>query len=100
VPVVALSQLSRAVEKRGGEKRPQLSDLRESGNIEQDADVVMFLYRPEYYGITEDDVGRDTQGFAEIIVSKQRNGPTGNVPLRFIKEYARFENYTNQPELA
>ena len=93
VPVIALSQLSRAVEQRGGNKRPQLSDLRESGSIEQDADVVCFLYRPEYYGIqTDEETGQSTAGIAELIIGKQRNGPTGNVRLQFIKEYARFEN--------
>lgn len=93
VPVIALSQLSRAVEQRGGNKRPQLSDLRESGSIEQDADVVCFLYRPEYYGIqTDDETGQSTAGIAELIIGKQRNGPTGSARLQFIKEYARFEN--------
>jgi len=94
VPVVALSQLSRAVEQRGGDKRPQLSDLRESGSIEQDADVVLFLYRPEYYGITTTPEGQSTTGLAEIIIGKQRNGPTGAVQLYFVKDYARFENLT------
>lgn len=92
VPVIALSQLSRAVEQRGGDKRPQLSDLRESGSIEQDADLVIFLYRPEYYGITTTSEGRSTEGLAEAIIAKQRNGPTGTSTMRFIKEYARFEN--------
>ncbi len=92
VPVIGLSQLSRAVEQRGGDKRPQLSDLRESGSIEQDADVVCFLYRPEYYKITTDDEGNSTEGVAELIVGKQRNGPVGTVSLQFIKQYARFEN--------
>lgn len=95
VPVIALSQLSRQVEQRGRDKRPQLSDLRESGSIEQDADVVCFLYRPEYYGITTDEEGRSTQGIAEVIIGKQRNGPVGSVPLHFVKEYARFENLTS-----
>ena len=95
VPVVALSQLSRAVEQRGGDKRPQLSDLRESGSIEQDADVVCFLYRPEYYGIKTTPEGRSTKGLSEIIIGKQRNGPTGSVRLHFVEDYARFENYTS-----
>ena len=94
VPVVALSQLSRAVEQRGGDKRPQLSDLRESGSIEQDADVVCFLYRPEYYGIKTTPEGRSTKGLSEVIIGKQRNGPTGSVRLHFVEDYARFENYT------
>lgn len=95
VPVIALSQLSRAVEQRGRDKRPQLSDLRESGSIEQDADVVCFLYRPEYYGILTNDEGQSTMGIAEVIIGKQRNGPVGVVPLHFVKEYARFENLTS-----
>lgn len=91
VPVVALSQLSRQVENRGGDKRPQLSDLRESGSIEQDADVVCFLYRPEYYGITTTAEGESTNGLAELIIGKQRNGPVGTTRMYFVKEYARFE---------
>lgn len=91
IPVIALAQLNRAVEARQ-DKRPQLSDLRESGSIEQDADVVMFLNRPEYYGIETDKDGNSNQGVAEVIIGKQRNGPVGEVRLRFIKEYARFEN--------
>lgn len=94
VPVVALSQLSRAVETRGGDKRPQLSDLRESGSIEQDADVVCFLYRPEYYGIKTTPEGNSTEGLAEVIIGKQRNGPVGTKELYFVKQYARFENLT------
>lgn len=90
VPVIALSQLSRAVETRGGDKRPQLSDLRESGAIEQDADMVMFLYRPEYYGITEDEDGASTAGVGEIIIAKHRNGSLDNVKLRFIGKYTKF----------
>ncbi len=95
VPVIALSQLSRAVEQRGGDKRPQLSDLRESGSIEQDADVVMFLYRPEYYGITTTAEGQSTAGLAEVIIGKQRNGPVGSKMQYFVKDYARFENITS-----
>lgn len=95
VPVIALSQLSRAVEQRGGDKRPQLSDLRESGSIEQDADIVMFLYRPEYYGITTTAEGQSTAGIAEVIIGKQRNGPVGSKMLYFVKDYARFENLTS-----
>ncbi|MEK6565114.1 MAG: replicative DNA helicase, partial [Bacteroidota bacterium] len=91
VPVVALSQLNRAVEARS-DKRPALSDLRESGAIEQDADVVMFVHRPEMFGIMEED-GQPTEGLAHIIVGKQRNGPTDTVKLSFIKQYARFEGY-------
>jgi replicative DNA helicase len=88
IPVVALSQLSRAVETRGGDRRPQLSDLRESGALEQDADVVLFMYREEYYNKEKPDV----QGRAEVIIGKQRNGPVGMVPLMFHSEYARFDN--------
>ena len=95
VPVLALSQLSREVERRGGERRPHLADLRESGAIEQDADMVMFVYRPEMYEINTIDIygkKENSEGIAEIIVSKHRNGPTGSVFLSFIKDYARFEN--------
>ncbi len=92
LPVVAVSQLSRKVEDRGGEKRPMLADLRESGAIEQDADVVMFVYRPEFYGIEKFRDGNPSQGVAEIIISKHRNGPTGDLRLTFLKDYARFEN--------
>jgi len=92
IPVVALSQLNRAVEARG-DKRPVLADLRESGAIEQDADVVLFVHRPEAYGIQEEG-GKATEGLAEIMIGKQRNGPIGNVELSFIKQYARFENLT------
>ena len=95
VAVIALSQLSRAVETRGGSKRPQLSDLRESGSIEQDADMVLFLYRPEYYGITEDESGNTTQGLTEIIIAKHRNGSLDNVHLQFIGQYTKFLDYDN-----
>jgi len=94
VCVIALSQLSRAVESRGGDKRPVLSDLRESGSIEQDADIVMFLYRPEYYGFETDDEGNSTLGKAELIIAKQRNGPTGNVDMQFIGKYGKFGDWT------
>ena len=90
VPILALSQLSRNVENRGGSKRPQLSDLRESGAIEQDADVVAFIHRPEYYGLTTDENNMSTAGMAEIIIAKHRNGEVTDVPLRFIKEQAKF----------
>jgi replicative DNA helicase len=95
IPVVGISQLSRMVEQRGGDKRPQLADLRESGAIEQDADVVMFVYRPEFYlsrDERDDPKHADKLGRAEIILSKQRNGPTGSVSLSFRKELARFGN--------
>jgi replicative DNA helicase len=90
IPVIALSQLSRAVETRGGDKRPQLSDLRESGSIEQDADMVMFLYRPEYYGFNEDESGASLMGVGEVIIAKHRNGSLENVKLRFIGRYTKF----------
>jgi replicative DNA helicase len=92
VPVIALSQLSRAVEVRGGRRRPILSDLRESGAIEQDADVVLFLYRPELYDLKDEKTGESLEGVGEVIIGKQRNGPVGTVRLTFIKEYAKFEN--------
>ncbi|MDD2279467.1 MAG: replicative DNA helicase [Bacteroidales bacterium] len=90
VPIIALSQLNRSVETRGGNKRPQLSDLRESGAIEQDADMVIFIHRPEYYGFMEDEDGNSLIGLAEIIVSKHRNGATGDIKLRFRKEQTKF----------
>lgn len=90
VPIIALSQLSRATETRGGSKRPQLSDLRESGAIEQDADIVAFIHRPEYYGLKVDEDNQSTEGMAEIIIAKHRNGSVEDVRLRFIKEQARF----------
>ena len=99
VPVIALSQLNRAVEARS-DKRPVLADLRESGAIEQDADVVIFVHRPEMFGIEKDDDGDPTEGMAELILGKQRNGPTGKVKLAFVKQYARFENLTRIREEA
>ncbi|MGM0381632.1 MAG: replicative DNA helicase [bacterium] len=93
IPVLALTQLNRQVEHRGGDKRPQLADLRGSGAIEQDADVVGFVYRPFIYTKKEED-----KGYAEVILGKQRNGPTGSVPLSFIDEYMRFENMKKEPE--
>ncbi len=92
IPVIALSQLSRAVETRGGDKRPQLSDLRESGSIEQDADMVMFLYRPEYYGMTQDENGMPLQGIGEVIIAKNRHGKLENVQLKFIGKFTKFED--------
>ena len=94
IPVIALSQLSRAVETRGGTKRPMLSDLRESGAIEQDADIVSFIYRPEYYNIDEwDDVDHSpAEGQAELIVAKHRNGGLVNIRLKFIAHLGKFED--------
>ena len=94
IPIIALSQLNRGVENREGieGKRPQLSDLRESGAIEQDADMVCFIHRPEYYKIFQDDHGNDLRGMAEIIIAKHRNGAVGDVLLRFKGEYTRFQN--------
>lgn len=90
IPVFALSQLSRNVENRVGSKKPQLSDLRESGAIEQDADMVLFIYRPEYYGL-EGEEGKDTQGLAVVNIAKHRNGKLGDINLKFVGQYARFE---------
>jgi replicative DNA helicase len=98
VPIVALSQLSRSVEQRGGDKRPILSDLRESGAIEQDADIVSFIYRPEYYGITTDAEGNSNANVGEIIIAKHRNGSLENVRLKFIGAYARFDNFDSDYE--
>ncbi len=91
LPIIALSQLNRSVEMRSGMKRPQLSDLRESGAIEQDADIVIFIHRPEKMGLTEDEAGNSTKGLAEIIIAKHRNGAVTDVQLRFREEFARFE---------
>jgi replicative DNA helicase len=100
IPIIALSQLSRAVETRGGSKKPILSDLRESGAIEQDADMVIFIYRPEYYKILVDEQGNSTQGLAEINIAKHRNGKVGEVYLRFIEDFALFmdadESYSRE----
>lgn len=93
IPIIAISQLSRAVETRGGNKKPILSDLRESGAIEQDADMVLFIYRPEYYKITMDEENRPTAGMAEISIAKHRNGKLADIRLRFIDQYARFMDY-------
>lgn len=94
IPIIALSQLNRTVENREGieGKRPQLSDLRESGAIEQDADMVLFVHRPEYYHIFQDEKGNDLHGMAQIIIAKHRKGSTGDVLLTFRGEYTRFEN--------
>ena len=98
IPVIALAQLNRAVETRS-DKRHQLSDLRESGSIEQDADVVIFLNRPEIYKIEQFPDNTSTEGVCEIIVGKQRNGPTGETKLAFVKEYARFENLAHARQI-
>ncbi len=101
IPIIALSQLNRGVESREGEqgKRPQLSDLRESGAIEQDADIVIFIHRPEYYHIYADAQGRDLHGMAEIIIAKHRNGAVADVLLHFKSKFARFENPSNGNEI-
>ena len=95
VPVLALSQLSRAPEQRRGDHRPQLSDLRESGSIEQDADVVLFVFREDLYRKEEE---MEDSGVAEVIIGKQRNGPTGTVKLAFIREWTKFENLAHGSE--
>lgn len=94
VPVLILSQLNRSVETRGGSKKPQLSDLRESGAIEQDADMVIFIYRPEYYDLNVDEAGNDMTGKGEIIIAKHRNGPLDSINLRFIGQYTKFVDDT------
>ena len=99
VPVLALSQLSRAVETRGGDKRPVLSDLRESGSIEQDADMVLFIYRADRYNITEDEDGNLTAGVAELLLRKNRNGPTGKVKLKFIERFAKFADMSSNDDM-
>jgi len=100
IPVIALSQLNRGVEGRTGEgKKPQLSDLRESGAIEQDADMVCFIHRPEYYGIHEDAQGRNTDGLAEIIIAKHRSGATGEIYLKFEKDFVKFKNLSDNDSL-
>jgi replicative DNA helicase len=92
IPIIALAQLSRDVEKRGGDKKPQLSDLRESGSIEQDADMVGFIWRPEYYKLGDQGFDGDpNQG--EVIIAKHRNGPTGEAKVRYIANLAKFENW-------
>jgi replicative DNA helicase len=98
IPIIALSQLNRGVEGRTGAdgKRPQLSDLRESGAIEQDADMVLFIHRPEYYKITEDSQGNSLLGIAEIIIAKHRNGATGDIRLRFRSELAKFQSLSEE----
>lgn len=95
IPIIALSQLSRSVESRGGDKKPILSDLRESGAIEQDADIVCFLYRPEYYGIIVNESGESTIGSAEVIIAKHRNGSLESAHLKYISQYTKFDNKNN-----
>ena len=99
VPIIALSQLSRNVETRGGDKRPLLSDLRESGAIEQDADIVAFIYRAEYYGITEHPDGIDTAGLGELILAKHRHGALDTIKMKFVKNLAKFANYNTFGDL-
>ncbi|MEN8156225.1 MAG: replicative DNA helicase [Bacteroidota bacterium] len=99
IPIIALSQLNRSVEMRSGNKRPQLSDLRESGAIEQDADLVIFIHRPEYYGLDVDAEGNSLKGIAEIIVAKHRNGPVGDVHLKFVREFAQFTDLDDHMSL-
>jgi replicative DNA helicase len=101
IPVIALSQLSRAVETRSGQQhRPMLSDLRESGAIEQDADMVIFLYRPEYYGLETTEDGQSTAGLCEVIIGKQRNGPTDTAKLQFISRFGKFTDFEGESGFA
>jgi replicative DNA helicase len=103
VPIIALSQLSRSVETRGGDKKPMLSDLRESGAIEQDADIVTFIYRPEYYGIMQDEEGVSTADRGDIIIAKNRHGSLDTVSLRFVKHLVKFTNmddFADDPMIA
>ncbi|MCQ2249821.1 MAG: replicative DNA helicase [Bacteroidales bacterium] len=93
VPIIALSQLSRSTVSRGGDNRPQLNDLRDSGAIEQDADIVCFIHRPQYYGILQDAEGNSTEGLGQVIIAKHRNGATCDVNLHFRAEFARFEEW-------
>ena len=99
IPVIALAQLSRAVEVRGGSKRPQLSDLRESGSLEQDSDVVVFLYRPEYYQIKEDmDGAKLPPGLTEAIIAKNRHGARETIDLTFVDYLAQFRDFNSAPD--
>lgn len=100
ISVIALAQLSRSVEQRGGDKIPLLSDLRESGSIEQDADFVGFLLRPEYYGVMEDSEGNNMRGMAKLIIAKQRDGSTGHCLMKFNKRYVTFENFNDNDYIA
>lgn len=101
IPIIAFSQLNRSVENREGieGKRPQLSDLRDSGSIEQDADMICFIHRPEYYKIFQDDKGNDLHGMAEIIVAKNRDGKTGDARLKFLSAISRFQNIDEESKL-
>lgn len=103
IPIIALSQLSRAVETRGGVKKPVLSDLRDSGAIEQDADIVCFIYRPDYYQSDDENNRNDNSGAAELIIAKHRNGSLADIPLKFVKSFAKFVDFDdgeyNFPEL-
>jgi len=100
VTVLELAQLSRKVEDRGGEKRPMLSDLRETGQLEQDGQIIIFLYRPEYYGINEDEHGLSTGGLMEGIIAKNKDGKTETIPFKFTGKYFRVENYPSEYQRA